>query len=874
MKKVILLACFLPLQASAQICENFESGILSNWVQGKENHWLADTTFSLSGNFSLHHIFDNPDAGTDQIGVSLSDLHPDEGVTRWSFLLRYGYEPSAANNWSVFLMSDTEPAVTGPGGNTHGFAVGVNLSGSDDTLRLWKINGALISTIISSRINWQNDIGTGKEVKIVVERSPDGEWALQVLQVDNTVIDTSYGTDATLFNIGWFGVFYRYSSTRDRLLWLDEINIEGDFYKDDEPPVIAGYEVKSKNCIQVVFSEEPSAGSVLPANFLLNEQENISASVIKESSISYRIVFSSSFINKGTNTLLIKRICDIYENCSENTIISFIPAFAEPGDVVITEIMADPNPVVSLPAREYLELHNRTDFPFNMKKWMLSAGSSSEIFPDTIIPAKGYLIICTANDTLSFRDFGHVLGIDRLPALNDTRMALTLSDSSGMLIHGTEYTSVWYGDVLKETGGWALEMVDTKYPFHTDGNWKASVSRNGGTPGIENSVSGYNRDDYFKGILNVFPEDSNSINLDFSETVPAVVTISNLKLSEGRSLTEVATADLLLKSFYLKINEPLERGKIYLLKTSDDITDFAGNRMDRSEFFFGLTEMSMEADLMFNELLFNPLSGDVDYIEIYNNSKKIIDASRIYLVGINDDSGDTSSVIQLTEEKRCILPGTYYSVTTDKEKVIDRYFSADPDYIFQIPSLPALNDDKGHLILYNRELDQIDEVFYDEKMHYSLLDMKEGISLEKVKPDYPSIDRSAWHSASESSGWGTPGAPNSAEIPESELEEEVVLSSTKITPDNDGYEDVLSIDFRFAGNGSVISVTIFDETGSLVRMLTDKLLAAPETSIIWDGTSDDGMILNTGIYIIYIEIFNPTGAVQKIKKVCTVIRTP
>ncbi len=874
MKKVILLVFFLPLQASAQICENFESGILSNWVQSKENHWLADTTFCLSGSFSLHHVFDNPDAGTDQVGIPLTDLHSDEGITRWSFLIRYGYEPSAANNWSVFLISDTEPAATGPGGNTHGFAVGVNLSGSDDTLRLWKVDGTLINTVISSRINWQNDIGTGKAVRIIVERSREGDWVLKVLQSDNSVINTSFGTEATLFNVGWFGVFYRYSSTRDRLLWLDEINIEGIFYEDNKPPAITGYQVLSKNCIRVVFSEEPSAETVMPANFLLNELENISASVIKVTAFSYRIAFGSNFINKGTNTLLIKRICDNYENCSDDNRISFVPAFADPGDVIITEIMADPIPVVSLPAREYLELHNRTVFPFNMRNWKLSAGSSSETFPDKIIPPNSYMIICPANDTLLFRDCGRVFGLDRLPALNDTRMVLALSDSSGMLIHGIEYTSDWYGDELKETGGWALEMIDADFPFHTDSNWKASVSRKGGTPGKENSVARYNRDDYFKGILNVFPEDSLSINLCLSETVPAAGNINNISLGEGRNITSIIPADILLRSFNFKINEPLVRGKIYSLKTSDDITDFAGNRMDIAEFSFGLTEISGVADLMFNELLFNPLLNGVDYIEIYNNSNMVIDASRIYLVGINDDTGDTSSIIQISVEKRCILPDTYYLITTDKKKVVEKYFSADPDYVFQIPMLPALNDDKGHLILYNRELDQIDEVFYDEKMHYSLLENKEGISLEKVRKDNPSIDRKGWHSASESSGWGTPGAPNSSEIPENEFKNEVVLSSTKITPDNDGNEDLLMIDFSFPGNGNVISVTIFDETGSLVRRLTEKLLAAPETSIFWDGTSDDGMILNTGIYIIYIEIFNSSGAVKKIKKVCTVIRSP
>ncbi len=76
-------------------------------------------------------------------------------------------------------------------------------------------------------------------------------------------------------------------------------------------------------------------------------------------------------------------------------------------------------------------------------------------------------------------------------------------------------------------------------------------------------------------------------------------------------------------------------------------------------------------------------------------------------------------------------------------------------------SLPSMPDDKGHLILYNRELDQIDELVYSEEMHFSLLSTYEGVALEKINPAGKSEEKANWHSASESSGWGTPGAPNS-----------------------------------------------------------------------------------------------------------------
>ncbi len=872
MKKVIFLALFMPLQASGQIFENFESGNPVNWVQSQEGHWSADTTSHLSGAFSLHHIFDNPDAGTDQAGIPMKNIHPEEGDTRWSFMVRHGYDPSSSNNWAVFLMSDSEPASMFPGAEIKGFAVGVNLTGSDDTLRLWKIEGFSVKKIAVSRINWQNDIGITRAVKIVAERSREGKWTVSVCYPDDQVIDTSYGSDPICFTPAWFGVYYKYSSSRDRLIWLDDIKIEGIFHEDNEPPVVLECKVLGMNSLEISLSEEPDTGTFFPGNFSLNGDYLNSIYVFEKSNRNCVISFSNRFINKSLNYLIVNKLCDKSGNCSENVNISFTPVIAEPGDVVITEIMADPLPAVHLPPSEYIEITNRTGFSFNMKNWRLSSENRSEVFPGYKIPPDGRLIICPVNDTLSFRDYGPVAGLKQFPPLNDTRMILSLSDSSGNLIHGIEYAAEWYGNALKETGGWALEMIDVMFPFYNEENWSASTSRNGGTPGKENAISYNNPDNHFKGIENVFPDDSVNILVRFSEPVMAIDSCADFLINKGEEIIDISVTDKLHREFRLKVNEPLVQGDIYILTVQDYITDFAGNPVEKGFAGFGLPEIPVKEDIMFNELLFNSFPGDPDYIEFFNNSGKIIDGSRLYIVSVNDETGDTSSLTQLSVENRCILPGTYYSVTTDKERVVNRYYSSDPEYIFQVTSLPSMNDNSGHLILFNRELDIIDEVCYDEKMHYSLLEVKEGVALEKIRQQNPSCERSGWHSASETSGWGTPGARNSADIQDRVSSVDMVLSSTKITPDNDGIEDVLIIGMDLKDNGNVISLTIFDETGMLVRNLADKLLAGPETSIIWDGSADDGKLVDTGIYIILIEMYNSSGKVKKWKKVCTVIR--
>ncbi len=858
--------------AYGQIIETFESGSINNWVQSSEGHWKADSTATLSGRYSLHHIFDNPDAGTDQAAIPVRNLHPSEGLTRWSFLVRHGYDPSSSNNWAVFLLSDSEPAGMSPDGNTSGFAVGVNLTGSDDTLRLWKVKGSLVTPVVNCRINWQTAIGISNAVKIVTERTPDGGWTLSVYRLNLTLIGSASGTDKELFNSGWFGVYYKYSSTRDRLLWMDNISIDGNFYEDTEAPVVTGCEPTGKKSVKITLSEEPSADFMLKTNFSLNDKEKNPGSVNQSAPLTYILEFADEFINKSTNVLMINKICDKSGNCTSDTQLTFTPVWAERGDLIISEIMADPLPQVSLPAKGYIEITNRTEYSFNLKNWRVIYDNQNKLFPETIIRPMEIMTLCLLQDTALFTGYGRVTGFKQFPSLSSDDGIICLSDSSGMMIHGVDYSSGWYGDELKSTGGWSLEMIDTHFPFSEKGNWKASSSRKGGTPGTENSVSHDNPDISFYGIRNVFPADSNDIIILFSE--PAFSFPQNISTISigGKSISEIYPSDPLYREFHIRPAVPLLKGVVYKLEISGDIKDFAGNVIEKRSFDFGLTESPDVGDILFNELLFNPLPGDPDYIELFNHSEKILDASRLQLVSVNDATGDLSAVSVVSDEKRCILPGTYYALTTDREKISAGYFSADNEKIFQTGSLPSMADNAGHLILLSRELDRIDEVIYSEKMHYSLLSQYEGISLEKSAPQNSSAAAENWHSASESSGWGTPGAPNSLFSEFQATTDEVAFSSTRITPDNEGFEDILGIQFTLTGTGNVITVTVFDEVGGYIRKVAANMFAGTNALLTWDGTADDGSAVRTGIYVVLISVYDDTGKTKKWKKVCTVVR--
>jgi len=785
MKKVILLVSLMPMLAYGQIVENFEKGNLTGWRQYPDNRWKADTAESISGRYSLHHYFDNQDSGTDQAAMALDSLHPSEGEVRWSFAVRHGYEPSSSNSWSLFLMADGDSSEAFTDDNYSGYAVGVNLTGTDDTLRLWKVDGSTVTTVISCKLNWQTVIGPAESARIVVTRETSGRWVISVYRSAGDLLSTSSGRDSELFPCRWLVLKYRYSSTKDRLLWFDDLVIDGVFYKDTTLP---------------------------PA-----------------------------------------------------------PAMAETGDVVISEIMADPEPEVSLPTEEYLEITNRTGKSFNLKNWKISSGEQNYPFPETLLGPFEIMIVCSLQDTAAFSAYGRVAGFKQFPALTDNGKMLLLYDPDGRLIHGVEYASSWYCNELKSQGGWSLELIDTKYPFFFSGNWTASKSRSGGTPGALNSAAGTNPDISFSGNLNVFPQDSLTVIVTSPEPLFGFSQLADSIEIDAKSLSEITAEDPLFRKFRIKLNDPLPAGKICKLAIKAKVRDFSGNLLQKDIYTFAIPETASHGDVLFNELLFNPLPGDPDYIEFYNSSGKVIDAFRLEIASVNDATGDTSQVYPVADEHRCFLPGNYYAITTDKTKIAARYFSSASDCLFEITSLPSMPDDKGHLILLSRELVKIDEVSYNEKMQSSLLTDNEGIALERIDDDNQNM-RGSWHSASESSGWGTPGAKNSVSsetVPANDL---VTLSSTRISPDNDGFEDLLLIRFSLPGISNIISVSIFDESGSFVRKVAENLYAGAEASLTWDGTADDGSLVKTGIYIVYIKLFDESGKTRKWKKVCTVVR--
>lgn len=123
-------------------------------------------------------------------------------------------------------------------------------------------------------------------------------------------------------------------------------------------------------------------------------------------------------------------------------------------------------------------------------------------------------------------------------------------------------------------------------------------------------------------------------------------------------------------------------------------------------------------------------------------------------------------------------------------------------------------------------------------------------------------------SASEDVGFATPGYKNSQMQPGEGKGGTVSVEPEIFSPDNDGYNDVLNIHYSFSKGGFVANVIVYDKNGRIMRHLAQNQMLSSEGTISWDGIQDNNEKARIGIYVIYFEVFDLSGEIQKYKKTC------
>jgi hypothetical protein len=549
---------------------------------------------------------------------------------------------------------------------------------------------------------------------------------------------------------------------------------------------------------------------------------------------------------------------------------------AGPFDVLINEIMVRPGPPSALPEVEYIELYNRSGSRVNLQNWTISVGTASRIIHgETSIEPGGFLLITSEKHSSRLEIYGQVAGIASFPVLPSGGQTIVLRDASANVISAIRYSDNWYRDDFKAKGGWSLEQIDPFNPCGGAMNWIASTDPQGGTPGRENSVRGSNPDRIPPRPMRATMLSESSLRLHFSESLhPSADWSPGQFISEGPGSPLYAYP---VKPFFdavdLYFGGNLAGNTIYKLHfPANTLYDCAGNPLIPPEegIRFAIPSSPEKGDIIINEILFDPLPGGAAFIEMVNISRNTLDLKQLLLAGNTGDIPESATA--MVPGGFLFFPDQYLVITTDPEKVMDHYYCPSPELFVKVEKWPRMNRQKGRLVISDLQRLLLEDVSYSAGMHSPLLANTKGVSLERLGFECPSHDPSNWHSATENSGFATPGYLNSQQAGPSALKKGYVKVEPKVFSPDSSKDNEATIFYQLDKPGYAGTITIFDASGRLIRRLARNELLGTSGSYTWDGRNQANYVLARGIYIILMEVFHPDGDTRSYKETVVLAR--
>jgi hypothetical protein len=621
-------------------------------------------------------------------------------------------------------------------------------------------------------------------------------------------------------------------------------------------------EVVNDHSLLISFSgviEATSAQTI--SNFLINQGiGNPGTSTLQSDKKSVLLTLTTPLTNGLNYEIQISGIQDLDGEplpVQTLTFLYFISAPVQRRDIIISELMPDPAPVVGLPEAEFIELYNRSANPVNLMGWELSDGSTTATLPPYILQS---LTRCVVTSNSGSGLFPGSIGVSKFPSLNNSGESIILKHNDGLTIDSIHYALSWYHSDEKKDGGWSLEIVDPENGCEEEENWTASESLTGGTPGAINSVNASNPDLTAPTIQSLVATTPTTLEITFNEKMDAGL-IPTATIDPVISILSIQYESTLRK-IVVTTSKDFQKSTPYSITLSDTY-DCSGNSLTNNSFQFVLPEFAQAGDISINEILFNPKSGGVDFMEIYNRTEKHISMSGWSLGNYENEAPVNKKEIEILNP--IIAPQSFLVFTFDAS-IVKAHYPRAIDNTLVNTSLPSLPDDEGSIAIIDSSGNVMDHLFYSNDYHVPFLKDDEGVSLERISLDVQTNNPDNWRSASQAENFATPGYKNSASsggigAVAGEVSVEPEIFSPEVPP-----HDFTKITYRFDQSGKVANATIYDYQGRAIKILANNEVLGVEGFFRWDGDRDDGGRARAGYYVAMVEVFDSNGGSSTFRK--------
>lgn len=492
-----------------------------------------------------------------------------------------------------------------------------------------------------------------------------------------------------------------------------------------------------------------------------------------------------------------------------------------PNTILINEIMY--SPINSEP--EWVEIFNNSNDSINLNNWsvidILTTPATAKISDDIFVNPKSYLVL--SNDTTL--QFYHrviptrVIKVN-LPVLNNDIDGVVLKDNRGLTIDSVKYFSDWGGTVGK-----SLERISFTIPSNLSGNWSTSTDIELSTPGRINSitpkqfdlsvaevsftprfpVNGENVSINIK-VKNNGSSAANNFSIEFLvDTDSNLIVDKLLSRIDGLTLSSADSSIFGSTTSIINLNSKiLTAVRIIFSNDEDTLNNYAEKFVEPGY---------AEKTIIVNEVMYTPINGEPEWIELVNISDKSIDIKDWSV----SDVLTTPTKSFITNSNLEIQPGEYFILTRDTSFYI---FHSKVNYKVMIVNFGTFGNTEDGIIIYDFRNGIIDSFSYKSSFGGTT-----GYSLERISFTQPTNDSSNWMT-SLSINRSTPGEQNSILNIPTYKKTDLVINEIMFDPDIDNSE---FIEFLNLSNDSINigGWKLEDENQNISKLSTTSMMLPP-----------------------------------------------
>ncbi len=431
-------------------------------------------------------------------------------------------------------------------------------------------------------------------------------------------------------------------------------------------------------------------------------------------------------------------------------------------DVIINEIM------YNTPGNdnEWVELYNDGEAAVDLEGWWMvddDEAHTALVFPSGYSIAVGeYFTVAISHHELA-DPFPFTPDFDWTDVsdwnLGNGTDEVNLYDQNDVLVDQVIYDDGDPWPTAPDGEGPSLELIDPEMDNSLATSWQASYV-DGGTPGEANSQAEM-------PILTIEPSFYDFETVEAGETYEVTLTLYNTG-TQQLSLEGVEYPsdefDLNELDRNLDLPQTIEAGEsitaVLSLDPNDPVRDyvfedvitFTGN-FETVEFEVSYTIVTESVGIVINEIMYNSLSYDNEWVELYNDSNDAVDLEGWYM--IDDDETHTALVFPAGTT---IAAGEYFTIALYHDPQASE-FPFTPDYDATEIIDWNLNNTTDTINLYGPDDNLEDVVTYADSGEWPTLPDGNGPSLELIDPTYDNNLAASWQASADDGG--SPGEENS-----------------------------------------------------------------------------------------------------------------